>query len=474
MQPTLLDKGISVVIILFILSMISERFITWLKLYYGQLGKTLLGFSTAEEDFTKSNLTEQEKNRKEQKILGLNISVSIIIAILSYADLFKIINSDKPNEVLGWKGFIIEHWWNVPVDLLGCILTGFFISLGSKFWHDLLDTLLEAKNLKRKLSDERTFTQPQTIQQFDEFIKLPENRLSSIAFEKYGDSINQIPGVLSVGPGYLDTPSGKTGCLEVHLVNNEIISNIPSSYSITLSSGMSVSIPVNKIVTGHAVLHNETLGSGSMVGNENRPDVRGTIGCIVTKNDAKDNRKFILSCHHVLNGDADLSRVSDKKEIKIVTMNGEVSIAELVDGERSDIIDAGIAFINNDNLDLTNETILNPKTSRKVTSLDAINNTQIRIYGGSSEAELQGVIHNESWPVNLYYKDKDFITKDLIVITRFFGGKYNGITQKGDSGSLVVDNKTNKALGIVVGGDESFTYAIKMTNIEKRFNIKLI
>ena len=88
----MLDKAIAIAIMLFILSMISERLVTWIKLYFGQLGKALWLFSDESEDLTIASANQLDEKKKERKILGLNIVVGILIAFLSHADLFSIFN----------------------------------------------------------------------------------------------------------------------------------------------------------------------------------------------------------------------------------------------------------------------------------------------------------------------------------------------------------------------------------------------
>jgi hypothetical protein len=62
----------------------------------------------------------------------------------------------------GWGNFrsdylVAGHFWATVLNIAGLakgiVMTGLFISFGSKFWHDLLDLLCQVKNAKRLLSD---------------------------------------------------------------------------------------------------------------------------------------------------------------------------------------------------------------------------------------------------------------------------------------------------------------------------------
>lgn len=172
------------------------------------------------------------EDKRYYRILKINIICGILTAIFLHADLFTILNNLKhPENAITWSHFYIE-WYiffpvrvvdttgngtqSFPLFLLGCMLTGLFISFGSKFWHDMLDLLLEIKNLRRKMNDKRTYEIPDTIENFDAFIRSPESKLAASASEEHEEALRRIPGVVSVGPGYMDSPEGRMGCLEVH------------------------------------------------------------------------------------------------------------------------------------------------------------------------------------------------------------------------------------------------------------------
>src|SRR4026208_1791387 len=129
-MPDMIEKGISIAIMLFLLSMISERFITWMKIYFGKKGRRLLFFSNKNEDLRSKPKTKEEEKVREVKTLGLNIILSILIAIVAHASLFDILNAKTPYESLGWgKSNLVQikHIGDVLLLILGSILTGLFI-----------------------------------------------------------------------------------------------------------------------------------------------------------------------------------------------------------------------------------------------------------------------------------------------------------------------------------------------------------
>ncbi len=119
---------ISVSLTLFMLSLITEKITDFIKLHFPSL------FKKAADD-------TGEKIR-ERKIFMLTSGIGIIVALLCNADFFVLIAENskiEPFTALSLKG------------VLGCIITGLFLSQGSKFFHDLLDTVLYYKNMRKAI-----------------------------------------------------------------------------------------------------------------------------------------------------------------------------------------------------------------------------------------------------------------------------------------------------------------------------------
>jgi len=135
------DILISLIVVLLPLSFISERFSNFFKLILPSNGRFGFGNLRHKEDDSK-----KEKLR-ERKIFLLSLLSGEIVAFSLKADLFQIIENGK----IGWNQKSDDLLW-----IVGCIFTGFFLSWGSKFWHDLLGILLEVKNLRKAYAEEKT------------------------------------------------------------------------------------------------------------------------------------------------------------------------------------------------------------------------------------------------------------------------------------------------------------------------------
>ncbi len=119
---------ISVSLTLFMLSLITEKITNFIKLNVRSLAE-----KTGDETGDKI---------RERKILLLTSVVGIFVALLCNADFFVLIAEEskiEPLTALTFKGAV------------GCIITGLFLSQGSKFFHDLLNTVLYYKNMRKAI-----------------------------------------------------------------------------------------------------------------------------------------------------------------------------------------------------------------------------------------------------------------------------------------------------------------------------------
>ena len=119
---------ISVSLTLFMLSLITEKIANFIKLNVPSLAE-------------KAGDEKGEKIR-ERKIQLLTGVIGIAVALTCNADFFVLITENskiEPLTLLTFKGVV------------GCIITGLFLSQGSKFFHDLMNTVLYYKNMRKAI-----------------------------------------------------------------------------------------------------------------------------------------------------------------------------------------------------------------------------------------------------------------------------------------------------------------------------------
>ncbi|MCB9224481.1 MAG: hypothetical protein R2780_14875 [Crocinitomicaceae bacterium] len=171
-QVDLFDHFIQVTFILLILSMITEKITNFIKLNFpdNKLKKAFNWDIKLSNNASMEDYEDVAKNKKNREIQTLATIIGVAIAYGCRANIFRIYDTDFE---MGWLSSEISADYfkrHLLSDFFGCGLTGLFLSLGSKFFHDLLGLLLESKNLKRKLTDREGVSNLQTIDEVDKYI----------------------------------------------------------------------------------------------------------------------------------------------------------------------------------------------------------------------------------------------------------------------------------------------------------------
>jgi hypothetical protein len=302
MSNAALDKGIAIAIMLFLLSMIAERIVTWIKLQFGQRGHWLMGFSTVDEDLTTRTDDPDKEAARERQILGLNLVTSILIALSSHADLFAIMNGDAPFSTLGWTTTSAQHsltdFWLFLEMVLGCVLVGMFISLGSKFWHDTLNMLQAVKNIKQKLADSSTF-EVSSVAQLDEFVNLNESDLVHMAITQNESLLKRkFTNIHFINNSVALINGKKKNVARIYLFDSKS-EGIPAQLPVRLQSGKIYNV-LTDVVTGSA-LGRPTMSLTGAVDRVDDDNYKGSACCIAT--DTSGNTYLITCCHVLTNGD---------------------------------------------------------------------------------------------------------------------------------------------------------------------------
>lgn len=81
----------------------------------------------------------------------------------------------------------------------GYLTMGVFLSLGSKFWHDLLDILFSFKRTQEKLSDPKLLTDFSSADQIIKYTEISQYNIAEQLYEKYRPKLWGIEGVVSCG-----------------------------------------------------------------------------------------------------------------------------------------------------------------------------------------------------------------------------------------------------------------------------------
>jgi hypothetical protein len=140
---------INLLIVLTVLSVAAERATNLLKLRHADLRVAVK--------------EKPEEKRREERITFRSVFVGIFLAILVKADFFEILsNLDSPWQTLGWVQVSGSEWVRAPASagagtalyaILGSVVTGVALGFGSKFWHEVLDAVLELRGYAQRLRE---------------------------------------------------------------------------------------------------------------------------------------------------------------------------------------------------------------------------------------------------------------------------------------------------------------------------------
>ncbi len=469
MTGALLDKGIAIIIMLFILSMISERFVNWIKLRFGRKGSSLLGFSLDEEDLTVKNPDPDAEKLREQKILGLNIVIGFLIAIAAHADLFLILRSDSPYTALGWPSFAGLSWdslLKIPSVLLGCLLTGFFISLGSKFWHDLLDLLLYTKNMKQKLSEPETY-EVDNVDQLDEYLKLTESDMVNMAIDQNeGFLKKKFPNIHFLNNSVTILNGKKTNVARIYTYTDDT-TGIPAKIPVKLSGNKIYNVPV-ECVTG------SSLGKAAMpldggMADDNSPGYVGSGCCLASRG----NDMFVVTSCHVMTQGALLDPLENTGNDD-VQYNGAV-IGQWTYGSMDN--DCDIALVKLSDPDSFTSDVQAERFADKFRPIDLKKDylQKVNVRGNITPQGSGYIIDVVSKKTGIEYSYGKILIFDTVIL---IGNQPNKDTcgpacELGDSGGVIYDSQ-NQLIGIIAGITARFSIVLPIDKKTKALNLNII
>lgn len=440
-----MDKVIQPTIVLLILSLITEKIANFWKLQYESLAN-------------KKELDTEEKLR-EKNIQLITIVIGIVVSLISKANLFDFF---KDNFNLFWTA---EDFKGLTLlsNIVGSIVSGLFLSLGSKFFHDLLDMLLQVKNLKRKLNDKADW-EFDNIADVDDYMQGSDVKKLKIFLE---DTFKPIQGY------YFNELDYENQIIKVHVKKGTI--GIQNAIPFKALTGKTKLFKVQIIEEEDEIKTLAlTIKPSDEIANQNayRNALKGSVAYPVVRN--SDNKKFILTCYHAVwneNHDWDIFLPIGKEDV-VHPINGS-AIGKIKFAFKNSRLDVALIEPNEDITLDENIPLLNiPKAMRKIDETDKKRKTTVSIKSTTNDnAPTIGYIYDVDVSANIKYPDGQYrALNNLIRIKPFNNSPFS---VGGDSGSLVVD-EWNYAVGIIVAGNEKdITFVIPIATIFENLNLKI-
>ena len=395
---------------------------------------------------------------QEREVTLLSFLVGFVVAYVFNADFLSLIadptqiGKAKPIEPFFFTNgeiTINEAYFSFRfITGIGLALTAFFLSFGSKFFHDLLDNLLQVKNLRRNLTE---ITQPQTSTTPG---NLTPTQIKDFLTPKL-DILKKYPGFESANVEAELTSAGKKFLINLHF-NKEVSDEIKRQLdTIFQKEGIAIKISENKPAARVRV---------GKVSNVNEANYIGSIACGLRDGNGAES---VLTCAHVLlSGNFEPTKINDinLNENVNLTLRHERTRASWFYGFQDDTLD--IALIR------TREQIKPSGLTAHTPSHDDLGD--LVHFQGAVTANGFGFLKavDETCPV-LFENETTVNMRGLLKLAHTDFGVDTSIALGGDSGSLLFDEQ-NRALGIVLASTDEFTYAIPMGTILDKVNQQII
>lgn len=418
------------------------------------------------------NTSTASDSEKTRDVSLLSFIVGFVIAYLFNASLIELFA--EPGKPLKWElsplignSLVLNSsFFGFDIKIAaGFLITGFFLAFGSKFFHDLLDTLLQVKNLKRKLNEEATY-EAADIEQFDEYIAKSSGSIINLAIEQNSNKFK--PELLRISPlhGRMLKNGNLVDCIDVHL-KGDSKDDIPSSVDTILEKGQRVTVPVNVIYS--VEIPTVASSQGDVTSNQTAQN-NGVICCQIQNHQGK---KLLLTCSHVLNDGKGKNNFGTLTTKVPAIIDGKTN-GDFIWAMRSDKLD--IALIEAQQGDkFTYE--IPPKKERALTPSDMLTTT-VKIVR-QNKVISTGTVVNHKFPgaMKIAYADGEFGLVDLIILSQIGRNGddivYTGITDPGDSGAGVYD-QSGHLIGMIIAGNSKFSYATSMPEILTKIKSTII
>lgn len=472
---------------LFLLSTISERIVNLVKLRFSGCKKLWGAFGRFGNLRNKARDEALELSRA-RRLLEINVVVGVGLALLLKADLLEMLRHlPDANFRFGWGDYFDakngdRQWVDIFSIPVGCVLTGIFLSMGSKFWHDLLDVVLAIKNFKQ----ERTRSL-QTLTGEERFNALPaDEQAKAIAglIKLSGPQwLTEYPNVIGYGSATRFRARRSTGqrVIQFRVREKLDLSEVDQAIPLLLPFG-DLLIPTDVIEgppTGirwrNPGSHKVPTACGTSV---SRVDDRetGTIGLKVYKYVEDRIVPCALSCFHVLFSNCIPSDPAADREITLAPGEGAIfhtpgtaagvqphrQLCRELHGVLNSVTDAAVAQLLDP--DALKETVAPVVFDYEKHEVDGVS---LQFTGAASGANTKLTWRaHQAELINFGTDDEPIMRsmRGLIVLDKS--------AEPGDSGAAVY-TRAGEIVGLLIAANTTKSYVIPIQNILNNLQISL-
>lgn len=418
--------------------------------------------------------TPPEQDKRGKEITMLSFLTGLFIAYLFHASFLDILDGlvnpgtsgsklpdfSWPTFPFTFDGFepSFESFHFSARFAVGIMLTGFFLSFGSSFFHDLLEMLFYAKKAKGAISDPDTYQKTSA----DEVEKWVENYQIENFYFKHQQRLMKMNQICSVSVAKVSWQDKSVLGLLIYTKDNRLSGkDIKHLFVDRDANGMEVKIPFEvKFSDARVELTVAEVGGVDAVINSKGPiGAGGSLGCALGIDGTVD--KYVMSCFHVVksaNHSWDFSPLENEREVKI--FGGDV-IGDIVCAALRPDAEAALIKLRG----FVPKIPFFPGLSAKplVEGFAGTSDEGMQVYMYSRKGNkrcwgyLRSVLHSDDMP----YEDisGNYQMKKLLMVVSENGGH---LQQPGDSGNLLF-NSRDEVIGMVFGrkiGEYTLAFSI--------------
>jgi hypothetical protein len=272
----------------------------------------------------------------------------------------------------------------------------------------------------------------------------------------YNRLSNQFPNIRGMMEAFHKGARAMIPCVDICL-HDDNSRPIPSFLSYRKPDGRMGRVKVRVLPTFRNV--QPQAGRGEMVFNSNISGMPGTLGCTLTGTDA--GIFYALTCNHVLTGKTFIDPGNIGEETQENLAGTIVDLGPWVAGKMDTSVDAAIIRISNGAAGSNGLLSADPCVLQD----SDCGVTQVEMTGAFSRTQTGFVIHiNQSMDVD--YLNQQVTIGGLITLSADTNpGNFSPITVEGDSGALVYHASLRQPIGIVLGANDQFTFAMPIQTV---------
>lgn len=380
----------------------------------------------------------------------------------------------------------------LPSRILGFLITALALSLGAPFWFDMLKKVIAirgsgvkpeekkqtstpattADNINNKIAGEPAEANTGATSVAPAKTAVPlrpavaADDMAEAVLKRYETDIKSIPGVTAV---FTLMPQGASEKhIQVNVTDERSRSEVIQQFGTDLAIGKTT-IPLDIVITGKPKVHLATIpppGSNGVLKNASGMNGFGSLGCVLQDSSAN---KLLLSCWHVMKGNLQYSQSDNSTGIQNSSSvllgnrntgwlqgNLDFALAAALPQVQQSLDNSFIKLA----LGINQMTVPNTLDTQQAVS----NHASVSFYNIFTQSKTSASVLTDSSSVTIYYPDMTRQIQDVLIIYQMQNGSPAPVSAEGNSGSVIFDDN-GCALGMIIGSDATYTYAIKLVNM---------